>query len=349
MPKVSVIIPCYNLGQYLNEAVDSVLAQTFQDFEIIIVNDGSTDEFTNTLLADYKRPKTRVLTTSNQGLPSARNNGIKISAGDYICCLDADDKYHPEFLEKTVVVLDEDIAHKYGFVTTWIQAFGEESTIWETLDFNPFKLATGNLVHVASLFRKECWEKKGGYSTNLSGYQDWDFWISIVAMGYKWVSIKEPLFYYRVRSHSMIKESDNERVTLYRQIIRNNIDFYSINFEPILASFMEEHGQLNKLYQELNVSYQKLNQYHQALYQSHQELNQSYQKISQYYREMNQSYQELNQSYQKLYQSHQELNHSHQKLIQSMNNILNSYSWKITAPLRVLYRYYYAWTKRLKH
>ena len=67
MPKVSVIIPCYNLGQYLNEAVDSVLSQTFQDFEIIIVNDGSTDEYTNELIGEYDRPKTKVLCTDQSG------------------------------------------------------------------------------------------------------------------------------------------------------------------------------------------------------------------------------------------------------------------------------------------
>src|SRR4030066_1926561 len=131
MPRVSVIMPCYNLGQYLNEAVESVLSQTFQDFEIIIVNDGSTDEFTNKLLANYNKPKTRVLTTDNEGLPSARNNGIKISSGEYICCLDADDKYHPEFLEKTVPVLMNDMAHEYGFVTTWAQFFGNQNYIWK--------------------------------------------------------------------------------------------------------------------------------------------------------------------------------------------------------------------------
>jgi len=87
MPKVSVIIPCYNQGQYLDEAVDSVLNQTFEDFEIIIVNDGSTDDFTNNLLVNYHKPKTKVISTQNQGLPSARNNGIKIASGEYICCL----------------------------------------------------------------------------------------------------------------------------------------------------------------------------------------------------------------------------------------------------------------------
>jgi glycosyltransferase involved in cell wall biosynthesis len=82
MPKVSVIIPCYNLGHYLDEAVDSVLAQTYQDLEIIIVNDGSTDEVTNLLLEEYRKPKTRVLKTNNQGLPSARNKGIEMVLGE---------------------------------------------------------------------------------------------------------------------------------------------------------------------------------------------------------------------------------------------------------------------------
>ena len=92
MMKVSVIIPCYNQGQYIEEAVKSVLAQTYQNFEIIIVNDGSTDEFTNKLLSDYDKQKTKVLHTDNQGLASARNNGIKVAKGKYILPLDADER-----------------------------------------------------------------------------------------------------------------------------------------------------------------------------------------------------------------------------------------------------------------
>ena len=90
MPKISVIIPCYNQGQYVDEAVQSVLAQTYDDFEIIIVNDGSTDEFTNTLLSGYNNQKIKVITTSNQGLSEARNSGIRASAGEHILPPDAD-------------------------------------------------------------------------------------------------------------------------------------------------------------------------------------------------------------------------------------------------------------------
>ena len=116
MPKVSVIIPCYNHGEYLDEAVESVLTQTYQNFEIIIVDDGSTDQSTIDLLKVYRKPKTRVIRTDNQGLASARNNGIKEAKGEYILPLDADDKIGKEYLKKAVKILDEneDTARQTG-------------------------------------------------------------------------------------------------------------------------------------------------------------------------------------------------------------------------------------------
>src|SRR5262245_40475840 len=98
-PKVTVVIPCFNLGGFIDEAVDSVLAQTFDDYEIIIVNDGSTDAATNAKLAHYDRPRTVVYTTENQRLPRARNFGIEKGRGQYVCCLDADDLFAPTYLE----------------------------------------------------------------------------------------------------------------------------------------------------------------------------------------------------------------------------------------------------------
>lgn len=256
MPKISIIIPCYNLGEYLDEAVNSILAQTYQDFEIIIVNDGSTDDFTNTLLVNYNKPKTKVLTTKNQGLPSARNTGIDVSKGEYICCLDADDKYHPQFLEKTIDILESDNQSKIGFVTTWLQMFEEINMLWSPDSCNPFLLATENIVHVASLFRKECWEKVGGYATNLTGYQDWNFWISIAARGYEWFLIKEPLFLYRVRKNSMVTGSNQKRLLLYSQIVENNKEFYIKNIKDIL---MEYQKKSTELLQSLEGTQERLN------------------------------------------------------------------------------------------
>jgi glycosyltransferase involved in cell wall biosynthesis len=239
MPKVSVVIPCYNLGQYLDEAVDSVLAQTYQDLEIIIVNDGSTDEVTNLLLEKYRKPKTQVLRTNNQGLPSARNNGIGMSQGEYICCLDADDRYHPRFLEKCTQILDSDTVSKFGFVTTWARCFGLRDDVWETGDYNPANLIIGNQAHVASLFRKKAWEKVDGYSSNLPGYQDWDFWMKIVACGYSWTVVKEPLFDYRIRDDSMIKSSDQRRRELKEIILKNNSRFVALHAMETILEYDE--------------------------------------------------------------------------------------------------------------
>lgn len=237
MPKVSIIIPCYNLGQYLDEAVDSILAQSFQDSEIIIVNDGSTDDFTTELLSNYNKRKTKVINQENRGLSSARNSGIKASSGEYILCLDADDKLHQEFLEKTIPVLDEDLEHKYGFVMPWAQLFGNDNQLWITAEYDPYVLAMRNDMHCSALFRRECWDAVGGYREHMaSGYEDWDFWISIVAAGYQWVTVKEPLFYYRKRTDSMIKKSDEKRLELFRQIIKNNEAYYRNNYEDILVT-----------------------------------------------------------------------------------------------------------------
>ena len=94
-PRVSVVVPCYNLGPYLAEAVDSALGQTFTDLEIVVVDDGSTDPETRAILDTFSRPKTRVLRSENRGLPGAKNFGIGHTTGELLCMLDADDVLEP--------------------------------------------------------------------------------------------------------------------------------------------------------------------------------------------------------------------------------------------------------------
>jgi glycosyltransferase involved in cell wall biosynthesis len=115
-PKISFLVPCYNLGIYLPEAVDSIFAQTDQDFEIIIVNDGSTDEETNRILRYFKRPRTTILTTENRGVCEARNLALAHSRGRYVSAFDCDDKLHPRFVERTTSLLDSDLS--IAFVST---------------------------------------------------------------------------------------------------------------------------------------------------------------------------------------------------------------------------------------
>lgn len=202
-PKISVIIPCYNLGEYLDEAVDSVFEQTFHDFEIIIVNDGSTDDSTNRLLWNYSRPRTRVIQTENRGPAAARNAGIKLARGTYLCALDADDKLHPEYFEKAAGVLDDNPS--VMFVSCWLQAFGDEDWVWKQQNCDLVTLLGECTVATPALVRKESVLAVGGYDEDPAqwGNEDWLLWISLVSQGCKGIILPEVLFYYRKRENSL--------------------------------------------------------------------------------------------------------------------------------------------------
>jgi glycosyltransferase involved in cell wall biosynthesis len=226
MPKVSVIIPCYNQGIYLDEAVDSVLNQTYEDFEIIIVNDGSTDEFTNRLLTDYRKPQTRVLQTRNQGLATARNSGIAEAQGEFILPLDADDKIGPGYLEKAVEELAKN--PETGIVYCYGELFGDRQGRIQAPEFSVRKMLFSNLIFAAAFFRKKDWETVGGYNPNMSyGCEDWDFWLSLVEQGLTATRLPEVFFYYRVRESSMNQNMDrHKRLDMFRRIAANHPRLY---------------------------------------------------------------------------------------------------------------------------
>ena len=127
-PDVTVVITCYDLGRYLHEAIDSVLRQTLQSFEIIVVDDGSTDEFTTLYLDIFSAPRTRVIRTLNRGLPAARNAGIELARGRYICCLDADDRLMPALFERARRILDD--AEDVGFVSCYYETFDADHAVY---------------------------------------------------------------------------------------------------------------------------------------------------------------------------------------------------------------------------
>ncbi|HXA63644.1 MAG TPA: glycosyltransferase family A protein [Bryobacteraceae bacterium] len=234
-PKVSVVIPCFNLGHYLDEAVDSVLNQTFQDLEIVIVNDGSTDPATNIKLAGYDKPRTRVIQTQNQGLAAARNVAIAHSRGDYILPLDADDRLAPTFLEKTVPVLNLHL--DIGIVYSEVEWFGAKSGKW---DLPPYKfpdILLNNVIVATALFRRSDWELVGGYSTEFrSRWEDYDFWLSLIERGRIPHRVSEVLFYYRQRPGSMIAVAQKtDDVDLYDLLFRRHQELYLRNIKHLFG------------------------------------------------------------------------------------------------------------------
>jgi len=200
-PRVSVVIPCYNHGAYLDEAVDSVLRQTFADFEIVIVDDGSNDPATVSLFQRFDRPKTRVLHTANLGVACARNEGIRSARGAYILPLDADDSLEVTYLEKAVAILDA--RPEVGIVYCDQQMVGEGEGICNMPAYDPVTLLFDNLILSCALYRKSDWKKVGGYSSKfIYGWEDWDFWVSMSRLNIEVSKIPEMLYFYRIRGSS---------------------------------------------------------------------------------------------------------------------------------------------------
>jgi len=237
MPEVSVIIPCYNQGAYLDEAVESVLAQTFRDFEIVIVNDGSTDEVTNRLLADYRKPQTRVIHTDNQGVAMARNSGIREARGKYILPLDADDRIAPPYLAKAVAVLESD--PQVGIVYCMADCFGARQGRWMVPNFSLRGMLLTNLIFCSALYRKEDWERTGGYNPNMrTGWEDWDFWLSLLELGREVRRISEVMFYYRIAAGSRERSMDREkRIAMHLQLMQNHPRLFVEQARPLLELY----------------------------------------------------------------------------------------------------------------
>ena len=228
MPRVSVIVPCYKQAQYLPEALDSVLAQTYSHWECIIINDGSTDN-TEEIAQQYceKDKRIKYIYKENEGLSSARNTGIKNSVGVYILPLDADDKIANTYLEKSVKILDED--QKIGILYSEAELFGEQFGKWDIPGFNFSEFLNDNQIFCSAFFRREDYDKTNGYNSNMIyGLEDWDFWLSLIEKEVEVYKIPETLFYYRIRNNSMVREMDfDKKKYLQNIIVRNHPILYA--------------------------------------------------------------------------------------------------------------------------
>lgn len=224
-PLVSVVIPCFNYGHFLEEAVDSVLRQTLSSVEIIVVDDGSTDEATLSVLATFVKPRTVVLRRPNGGLSSARNQGVRAARGRYVCCLDADDRLAPTYLEKATAILESD--HGAGFAYSWVKLFGDDDDIWHTDRFDLAELRRRNFIPVSAVFRIADWATVGGYAEDMrNGYEDWEFWLRLASLGRRGVLIPEALFEHRLHGRTMIFSAREQHEALVQTIRERHRSLY---------------------------------------------------------------------------------------------------------------------------
>lgn len=200
-PRVSVIIPTYNSAQYLDEAINSILKQTYTNYEIIVIDDGSTDN-TVELLEPYQE-KIHYFYQENQGVSAARNQGIALSKGEFIAFLDADDIFMPHKLEKQVAVFEQQ--PDLGIVNSGYRLIRENGEFiadikrWETIPELTIEtwILHQPVLPSAMMFRKEWLEKVNGFDTRWFSSEDVDLVFRLIAQGCRGVWLPEVTIYYR--------------------------------------------------------------------------------------------------------------------------------------------------------
>ncbi len=214
---LSVVIPYYNLGSTLPETIESIKQTEYRNYEIVIVNDGSTDEESIAILKKYESdPKIRIVNIENKGLANARNVGAKEAKGEFVAFIDADDKIDKTFYRRAI-----DILHQYdnvSYVYSWVQYFEGNEAVWPTFNIHIPYLLCANMLAAYSVIRKNDFLNFGQNRIEMEyGMEDYDGWVSLAEHGCLGVSIPEKLNLYRVRKDSMSRQFNKKmRIYLYQ-------------------------------------------------------------------------------------------------------------------------------------
>jgi hypothetical protein len=249
-PRLSVVIPCYNHGEFLIEAVASVERCVEEPRELIIINDGSGEPRTLEVLELLRQIGYHVVDQENSGLSVARNRGIDLARSPYILPLDADNRLRPGFVTAALAVLDTQ--PEVGVVYGDRYDFGMRNG---TVDVPPFEvdsLLPFNYIDACALLRKEVWSACGGYDPAMPAWEDWDLWIGAIEHGWQFHHLSGEAFDYRVRPDSMVSLIADEelRRSLFAHVIAKHRDLYWRRLPETLIAAQRSAGALFRLSRE---------------------------------------------------------------------------------------------------
>jgi len=241
--KLSIVIPYYNMGEYVMDTLNSLKNISIKNVEIIIVNDGSTDAKSLKVLEQLKEDKSiAIYNKTNQGLSLARNFGAKKSTGAYLAFLDADDTVSPEYYERALEVLKQ--YDNVSFIGCWAQYFGESTDIWPTFNPEPPYLLAHNMINSSGLvYKKDDFISFGQNDPELIyGMEDYDSVISMVKNGARGLSFPELWWQYRIRKNSMAQSfTRNKELYLYRKISEKHKAFFG-KYGTEISNILNHNG-----------------------------------------------------------------------------------------------------------
>ena len=235
---ISIIIPCYNDAQYIEQSVNSALSQTYLHKEVIVVDDGSNDE-TKAVLKNLAPQITKLITQENQGQSNARNAGIKEAKGAYILVLDSDDYFEPTFCEKAMEVFEsrKDVKLISSFVNKLND--GKIIDIFKSHGGNISQFLSNNQATGGCAFIKSDFERVNGYDESMrKGFEDWEFYIRLLKDGGEAYVIKEPLFNYRLRNDSTTSKANKIKYELLHYIYLKHQVLYKENYELFITHLL---------------------------------------------------------------------------------------------------------------
>ncbi|MBF4507138.1 glycosyltransferase [Flavobacterium sp. JLP] len=230
---ISIIIPCYNDWQYVEQAVNSALYQTYGNKEIIVVDDGSNAK-TKEVLKQLESKITKLITQENQGQSTARNIGIQAANGDYILVLDSDDFFEPTFCEKAMLVFQDSSIKLVTSFTKRFNNFFSDEYYPGGGDLKKFLIC--NEATGSAIYRKKDCIAIGGYDEKMrSGFEDWEFYIRLLQNGGKAFVIPEFLFNYRLKENSTTSKANKLKYNLRNFIYNKHKNLYILYFEDFIS------------------------------------------------------------------------------------------------------------------
>lgn len=245
---LSIIIPCFNSETTLESTLQSVLNQEFQNWEAIIINDGSVDK-TEEIALNWTRTDNRFsyFSKQNEGLGNTRNYGIARAKGEYILPLDSDNQLKTDFVSSAISVFEKDSS--IGVVHGDAEYFGERIGSWNIEDFDLQKMLLNNYIDACAIFKKKLWEQVGGYDEKMpfQGHEDWELWLALGILNVRFHHLKKITFRYFVSNNSMIRSFSDEMLESNQDYIAKKYsNFYQNEYAKLYLKIKEKDIEYNE-------------------------------------------------------------------------------------------------------